>query len=123
MSDKENKDTEHTPLTPDKLKSIGVFAKSKARRIFFTWEHHETGEKHHLSFFFREMSFGATERLVAAKRSSDKIMQSDILAECLFADADAKRKLFTSKQLQDEFHPSFTAAIINAITDAQKKRN
>lgn len=114
-------EVDHSPLNAASLKSIGAFTPALARRIFFTWENPEKGEKYHLSFYYKELTFGSVERMMLAKKSGDEKRASDVLAECLFEDEKARKRLFTAKQIQEELHPSLVAAIFLAVEQAQKK--
>lgn len=112
---------EYAQITPDFLKTSGVLMPTRARKLFFSWTNPDNGETHNLAFFYKELTFGAVERLSFAKKQGDTRMLTDMLSECLFADVNAKKKLFTAKQLQEELHPSFVSAIVLAVEGAQKK--
>ncbi len=112
---------DYTPLNAASLKSIGAFTPSVARRLFFTWKHPETQESHHASFYYKELTFGSIERMMLAKKTGDEKRASEVLAECLFEDEKARKRLFTAKQLQEELHPSLVAAIFMTVDQAQKK--
>lgn len=122
-STQETNSQEAISLSVETLKSIGAVAPKKARRIFFSWENPDTGEVHPLSVYYRPATFGTFERIQLASKKGDFKGVTDILADCLFVDEDAKKKLFTAKQLQEELHASFTTAIILAVESAQKKRS